>query len=348
MTDKSEQPLLRRLQSRLTVILAVMLVMGVIFAALLYQYATTPASASQDGQVVEIKPGMTLKQVAHFLADKELLSEPSTFMLYTYLQGEQNHIQAGEYRFSPSMPPRDILEALTSGMAVLYTVTIPEGYRITDIAGLLEAKGLVDKPAFIEATRNRELLESLHIPSGSLEGYLYPETYKFSKAGGARRIVQTLLDTFKERVLQPERVQQAEAMQFTFHEIITLASLIEKETGLGKERKLISSVFHNRLAKKMRLQTDPTVIYAMVNFDGNIRKKDLSIDSPYNTYKHFGLPPGPIASPGLESIQAALDPEESDFLYFVSRKDGSHQFSTNYKDHVRAVQKYQLSHRVRG
>ncbi|MCH8932215.1 MAG: endolytic transglycosylase MltG [Nitrospinae bacterium] len=348
MTDKSEQPLLRRLQSRLTVILAVMLVMGVIFAALLYQYATTPASASQDGQVVEIKPGMTLKQVAHFLADKELLSEPSTFMLYTYLQGEQNHIQAGEYRFSPSMPPRDILEALTSGMAVLYTVTIPEGYRITDIAGLLEAKGLVDKPAFIEATRNRELLESLHIPSGSLEGYLYPETYKFSKAGGARRIVQTLLDTFKERVLQPERVQQAEAMQFTFHEIITLASLIEKETGLGKERKLISSVFHNRLAKKMRLQTDPTVIYAMVNFDGNIRKKDLSIDSPYNTYKHFGLPPGPIASPGLESIQAALDPEETDFLYFVSRKDGSHQFSTNYKDHVRAVQKYQLSHRVRG
>lgn len=348
MTDKSEQPLLRRLQSRLTVILAVMLVMGVIFAALLYQYATTPASASQDGQVVEIKPGMTLKQVAHFLADKELLSEPSTFMLYTYLQGEQNHIQAGEYRFSPSMPPRDILEALTSGMAVLYTVTIPEGYRITDIAGLLEAKGLVDKPAFIEATRNRELLESLHIPSGSLEGYLYPETYKFSKAGGARRIVQTLLDTFKERVLQPERVQQAEAMQFTFHEIITLASLIEKETGLGKERKLISSVFHNRLAKKMRLQTDPTVIYAMVNFDGNIRKKDLSIDSPYNTYKHFGLPPGPIASPGLESIQAALDPEESDFLYFVSRKDGSHQFSTNYKDHIRAVQKYQLSHRVRG
>ncbi len=348
MTDKSQQPLLRRLQSRLTVILAVMLVMGVIFAALLYQYATTPASASQDGQVVEIKPGMTLKQVAHLLADKELLSEPSTFMLYTYLQGEQNHIQAGEYRFSPSMPPRDILEALTSGMAVLYTVTIPEGYRITDIADLLEAKGLVDKPAFIEATRNRELLESLHISSGSLEGYLYPETYKFSKAGGARRIVQTLLDTFKERVLQPERVQQAEAMQFTFHEIVTLASLIEKETGLGKERKLISSVFHNRLAKKMRLQTDPTVIYAMVNFDGNIRKKDLSIDSPYNTYKHFGLPPGPIASPGLESIQAALDPEETDFLYFVSRKDGSHQFSTNYKDHIRAVQKYQLSHRVRG
>ena len=347
MADKSEKSWLRRLKSRVIAILAVMGVTGAIFVALLYQYATTPASASPDEQVVEIKPGMTLKRVAHFLADKELLREPSNFMLYTYLQGEQNRIQAGEYRLSPSMPPRDILEALTSGMAVLYRVTIPEGYRITEIADLLAAKGLVDKAAFIEATRNRELLASLHIPSDSLEGYLYPETYQFSKAAGAPRIVQTLLDTFKERVLQPDRVQQVEAMQFTFHEIITLASLIEKETGLGKERKLISSVFHNRLVKKMRLQTDPTVIYAMADFDGNIRKKDLSIDSPYNTYKHFGLPPGPIASPGLESIQAAMDPEESAFLYFVSRKNGSHQFSTNYKDHTSAVRKYQLSHRAR-
>lgn len=347
MAGKSEKPLRHRLKSRVMVILAVMLVTGIIFAAFVYQYATTPASASPDEQVVEIKPGMTLKKVAHFLADKELLKEPSNFMLYTYLQGEQNRIQAGEYRLSPSMPPREILEALTSGMAVLYVVTIPEGYRITEIADLLEAKGLAEKAAFIEATRDQELLDSMHIPSGSLEGYLYPETYRFSKAAGARRIVQTLLDTFKERVLQPERVQQVEAMQFTLHEIVTLASLIEKETGLGKERKLISSVFHNRLIKKMRLQTDPTVIYAMADFDGNIRKKDLSIDSPYNTYKHFGLPPGPIASPGLESIQAAMNPEESAFLYFVSRKNGSHQFSTNYKDHTRAVRKYQLSHRAR-
>ncbi len=347
MADKSEKSWLRPLKSRVMVILAVMLVTGIIFAAFVYQYATTPASASPDEQVVEIKPGMTLKKVAHFLADKELLKEPSNFMLYTYLQGEQNRIQAGEYRLSPSMPPRDILEALTSGMAVLYVVTIPEGYRITEIADLLETKGLAEKAAFIEATRNQELLDSMHIPSGSLEGYLYPETYRFSKAAGARRIVQTLLDTFKERVLQSERVQQVKAMQFTFHEIVTLASLIEKETGLGKERTLISSVFHNRLIKKMRLQTDPTVIYAMADFDGNIRKKDLSIDSPYNTYKHFGLPPGPIASPGLESIQAAMNPEESAFLYFVSRKNGSHQFSTNYKDHTRAVRKYQLSHRAR-
>ncbi len=143
-------------------------------------------------------------------------------------------------------------------------------------------------------------------------------------------------------------IEQAKEVNLTFHQAITLASLIEKETGLGRERKLISSVFHNRLKQKMRLQTDPTVIYAISDFDGNIRKKDLSIDSPYNTYKYYGLPPGPIASPGLDSIMAALRPEKSKYLYFVSRKDGSHQFSTNYKDHTRAVEKYQLNRRIRG
>ena len=151
-----------------------------------------------------------------------------------------------------------------------------------------------------------------------------------------------MLNTFKEQVAAPELMDRAKAVNLSFHQIVTLASLIEKETGIDEERKIISSVFHNRLKKNMRLQTDPTVIYAISNFDGNIRKKDLSIDSPYNTYKYGGLPPGPIASPGLQSILAALAPNDTDYLYFVSRKDGSHQFSSNLIDHNRAVQKYQL------
>ena len=349
MIDRPEKSFRQRLQTRLILFFSVMLIAGIIFIVLLYNYGNTPASTSPVEQVVTIEPGMTLRQVSNFLADRKLLDEPSAFVLYTYLQGKQNRIQAGEYRFSPSVPPWKILESLTNGTAILYTVTIPEGYRITEIAELLEKKGLVNKEAFITETRNKKLMKALQIPSGdSLEGYLYPETYKFTKGVGAKKIVQTLIDTFRERVQKPELMQQANAGKLTFHEIVTLASLIEKETGLGAERKLISSVFHNRLARKMRLQTDPTVIYAMVNFDGNIRKKDLSIDSPYNTYKYFGLPPGPIASPGLESIRAALEPDHSDYLYFVSRKNGSHQFSTNYKDHNRAVQKYQLNRRVRG
>ena len=349
MSDRPTKSFRQRLRTKLILFFSVMLVTGIVFIVLLYNYGNTPASTSPVEQVVEIKSGMTLRQVAHFLADKKLLDEPSAFVLYTYLQGKQNHIQAGEYRFSPSVPPWKILDSLTNGSAILYTVTIPEGYRITEIAELFEKKGLVSKEKFIAETRNKELLEALQISSGgSLEGYLYPETYKFTKAVGAKKIIKTMVDTFKERVQKPELMQQASSGKLTFHEIITLASLIEKETGLGTERKLISSVFHNRLVKKMRLQTDPTVIYAMVNFDGNIRKKDLSIDSPYNTYKYFGLPPGPIASPGLDSIRAALDPEDSDYLYFVSRKNGSHQFSTNYKDHTRAVRKYQLNHRAKG
>ena len=349
MVDQPSKSFRQRLRTRLILFLSVMGITGIVFIVLLYNYGNTPAGTSKLEQIVEIKPGMTLRQVSNYLADKKLLDEPSAFVLYTYLQGKQNRIKTGEYQFSPSVPPWKILESLTNGTGILYTVTIPEGYRITEIAELLEKKGLVSKEEFIAETRNKELLEAFNISSSnSLEGYLYPETYKFSKSVGARKIVKILVDTFKQRVQKPELMQQAKAGKLSFHEIVTLASLIEKETGLGTERKLISSVFHNRLVKKMRLQTDPTVIYAMVNFDGNIRKKDLSIDSPYNTYKYFGLPPGPIASPGLDSIRAAMDPDHSDYLYFVSRKNGSHQFSTNYKDHTRAVQKYQLNRRASG
>ena len=349
MVDQSSKSFRQRLRTRLILFFSVMGFTGVVFIGLLYNYGNTPAGTSKVEQVVEIKPGMTLRQVSNHLAKNKLLDEPSAFVLYTYLQGKQNRIKTGEYQFSPSVPPWKILESLTNGKGILYTVTIPEGYRITEIAELFEKKGLANKEEFIAETRNKELLEAFNISSSdSLEGYLYPETYKFSKSAGAKRIIKTLVDTFKQRVQKPELMQQAKAGKLTFHEIVTLASLIEKETGLGTERKLISSVFHNRLVKKMRLQTDPTVIYAMVNFDGNIRKKDLSIDSPYNTYKYHGLPPGPIASPGLDSIRAALEPDHSDYLYFVSRKNGSHQFSTNYKDHNRAVQKYQLNRRANG
>ena len=349
MVDQPEKSFRQRLRSRLILFFSVMLIAGLVFIVLLYNYGNTPAGTSTIEQIVEIKPGMTLRQVSNHLAERKLLDEPSAFVLYTYLQGKQNRIKTGEYLFSPSVPPWKILESLANGTGILYTVTIPEGYRITEIADLFEKKGLASKEEFIAEAQNEELLKEFNIsPGGSLEGYLYPETYKFSKAVGAKKIVSTLVDTFKKRVQKPELLQQAKSGKLTFHEIVTLASLIEKETGLGAERKLISSVFHNRLVKKMRLQTDPTVIYAIANFDGNIRKKDLSIDSPYNTYKHHGLPPGPIASPGLDSIRAAMEPENSDYLYFVSRKNGSHQFSTNYEDHTRAVQKYQLNHQNNG
>lgn len=318
------------------------LVLVWIVISVFYYQGSRPVSEESQTRVFKIQPGMTLKQVAHELSRQGLIHSPKTFQAIAYIQNKETQVMAGEFSLSPSMLPSEIILRITSGKTVLYSVTIPEGYRITEIAALLHSAGLADSESFIRQTRDESLIRSLGIPTDSLEGYLFPETYHFSKFTPESKIVQKMVDTFKEQVSKPQLLKSAKESPLSWHKIITLASLIEKETGLDSERKLISSVFHNRLRKNMRLQTDPTVIYAIEKFNGNIRKKDLKIDSPYNTYRYKGLPPGPIASPGIKSIVAALSPVESDQLYFVSRKNGSHHFSSNLREHNRAVQKYQL------
>ena len=313
-----------------------------IVIGLFYYQASRPASEKNQTMIFEIQPGMTLKQVALELSRQGLIRSPSAFQAIAYIQAKQKQVMVGEFSLSPSMPPSKILLQITSGKTILHPVTIPEGYRITEIATLLHSEGLADKEFFIRQTRDKSLIRPLGIPADSLEGYLFPETYHFSKFTPEKKIVQKMVDTFREQVLIPQLLMSAKKSSLSWHEIITLASLIEKETGLDSERKIISSVFHNRLRKNMRLQTDPTVIYAMGKFDGNIRKRDLKIDSPYNTYRYKGLPPGPIANPGLKSIVAAISPIKSDHLYFVSRQDGSHHFSSTLIEHNLAVQKYQL------
>lgn len=309
---------------------------------LAYSQATRPVSLEANPVIFEIEKGMTLKRIAQTLGERQLIHSPSAFRLLAFFKNKQSQIHAGEFELSPSMTPGEILQRITSGQTVLYTVTIPEGYRITEIAALFAEKGLVDAETFIQLSESEELAHSLGIQEKNLEGYLYPETYSFSKNTGEKKIIQTMVETFNARILKPEYIERAKETGFTFHEIITLAALIEKETGKDEERKLISSVFHNRLKKKMRLQCDPTVIYIIKDFDGNLRKRDLFLDSPYNTYRYSGLPPGPIASPGKGSIEAALFPADTDHLYFVSKQDGSHQFTSNLVDHNRAVRKYQL------
>jgi UPF0755 protein len=309
---------------------------------LFYYQGSQPAGDDKEPRVFEVQPGMTLKQVALDLAQQGLIRSPSAFQAIAYIQSKQKQVMVGEFNLSPSMLPSEILLRITSGKTVLHPITIPEGYRISEIAALLHSKGLADSQKFISQTRDKNIIRSLGIPADNLEGYLFPETYHFSKFTAEKKIVQKMATTFKEQVFKPQILKRAKESSLSWHEIITLASLIEKETGLDSERKVISSVFHNRLRKNMRLQTDPTVIFAMENFDGNIRKKDLKIDSPYNTYRYKGLPPGPIANPGLKSILAAMSPIESGHLYFVSRQDGSHHFSATLIEHNQAVQKYQL------
>ncbi len=319
------------------------LVLVWIVVGLFYYQGSHPVSQDIQARVFEVQPGMSLKQVAQELSLKGLIRSPSVFQAIAYIQSKQTQIMIGEYSLSPSMLPSEILQRITSGQTVLHPITIPEGYRITEIATLLQSEGLANKEIFIQQTRDKDLIKSLDISAENLEGYLFPETYHFSKFTQEKKIVKTMVATFKEKVLKPQLLKKAQESSLSWHKIITLASLIEKETGLDSERKIISSVFHNRLKKNMRLQTDPTVIYAIEKFDGNIRKRDLKIDSPYNTYRYKGLPPGPIANPGLKSIVAAISPIESEYLYFVSRKDGSHHFSPTLKEHNRAVQKYQLN-----
>jgi UPF0755 protein len=324
---------------------ALALISFVIFSVFYFIYACLPVSTEYKSVIIEIQPGMNLKQVTQVLSKNNLVNSPRAFRFLTWLENKENHIQVGEFELSPSLASGEILQIITSGKTHLHSVTIPEGYRITEIAAVVSAKGLTTEEEFLLESEKKELIEDLNIPTESLEGYLFPETYHFGKFLGTKKIIKNMIDTFKQRVMTPEILDRAKEMDMTIHETITLASLIEKETGLQSERSLISSVFHNRLKRNMLLQTDPTVIYAMSNFDGNIRKKDLSIDSPYNTYKYPGLPPGPIASPGLESILAALHPVESKFLYFVSRQDGSHHFSNSLVEHNRAVHRYQIRKR---
>ena len=297
-------------------------------------------SDNTQPQVFEVKSGMTLKQVSQELFRQNLIRSANAFQAIALIQDKEKLIKVGEYYISPSMLPAEILQRITSGKTVLHSITIPEGYRITEIANLLEEKDLADKNIFLQEAKNVELLEG--IPTSSLEGYLFPDTYHFGKRTTEATIINKMVETFKERALKQEFLKRAEDLGFSYHEIITLASLIEKETGKDSERKQISSVFHNRLKKNMLLQTDPTVIYVIDIFDGNIRKRDLNIDSPYNTYRYKGLPPGPIANPGLKSIIAALYPATTSNLYFVSKQDGSHKFSATLNEHNRAVQKYQL------
>jgi UPF0755 protein len=223
----------------------------------------------------------------------------------------------------------------------LYKLTVPEGYNQDQIAALVASAGFTSAEVFLKACTDPHLIQSKGIAAKDLEGYLFPDTYYFPRPAAPETIISAMVQNFWS-VFTDEMKKRADQMNLSIHKTVTLASIIEKETGVATERPLISSVFHNRLKKRMRLESDPTVIYGIEDFDGNLTRKHLKTYTPYNTYRIKGLPPGPIANPGKEAIEAALYPAESDYLFFVSRKDRTHHFSTNLSDHNKAVRRYQL------
>jgi UPF0755 protein len=291
-------------------------------------------------QIVVVPEGSSFQQVATLLKQEHLIRSRSIFLLLGKARDRERKIRPGEYELDGGMTPQEILTKLLAGKVVLHSLTIPEGYTLSQITELLSATGLTDSAEFSKLVRDRTYVGTLGIEADSLEGYLYPETYYFPKGTKAKDLIRAMVDEL-HRVWTPEMQQQADRLRLSLHQVLTLASVIEKETGVKGERELIAAVFHNRLRKKIPLQSDPTVIYGLTSFDGNIHKRDLSNPSPYNTYRVQGLPPGPIASPGADAIRATLFPAPAPYLYFVSRNDGSHHFSSTLEEHNRAVEKYQ-------
>ncbi len=330
---------------KLGFILLVLLILCIGIIGLLYMqlmsWADHPMSLQRQDRRFTISSGQDLKNTAAALRQAGLVTDALRFTLLTRLEKKDTQLKAGEYFLSTTMTPREILGQLVEGRVHLYRLTIPEGYNLVQIAAAVDAAGLADEACFLKATRDPDLTAKLGIDAASLEGYLFPDTYYFPRGLDVTTIITTLVKQFRI-AFKPEWIERAEALNMNVHEVVTLASIIEKETGAAKERPLISSVFHNRLKKGMRLETDPTVIYGIPDFDGNIRRHHLETHTPYNTYKIKGLPPGPIASPGALAMEAALFPAETNYLFFVSKKDGTHQFSTNIGDHNAAVRKYQL------
>jgi UPF0755 protein len=255
---------------------------------------------------------------------------------------DDKRVKAGEYLLSARLAPARIIEMMVGGKVILYKATIPEGYTLRQIAAVVAETKLVTTEDFLKVAEDAERVRSEGIEAETFEGYLFPDTYYFPKDAGPEKIVTAMVRRFHS-VFGPEWKNRANELGFSVHEIVTLASIIEKETGLPAERPIISSVFHNRLKKRMRLESDPTVIYGIDGFKGNITRKDLTAERPYNTYRIRGLPPGPIATPGARALEAALFPADTVYLFFVSKNDNSHQFSKNIIDHNRAVGKYQLN-----
>ena len=319
-----------------------LLVLGTLLWDNFSRFLSPPPATNPPARIVRIEPGMGLQTVAHQLAQEGIIDAPYKFMLLAWVKGLGKKIQWGDFELHTGMPPGIVLEYLTTGYSMLKRVTFPEGFTLQQIARRLSENNLVEEKAFLASAGDPQWLDQLGIEGPSLEGYLFPDTYVFHRGMSVQAIQKKMVQRFKEVL---DGLRKGEEIKDTLSQkkIVTLASIVEKESALHSERPLVASVFYNRLKKGMALQSDPTVIYGIRDFNGDLTKKDLLTPTAYNTYVKPGLPPGPIANPGKDSLEAVLHPAQSDYLYFVSKKDGSHYFSKKLKDHNRAVARYQLS-----
>ncbi len=321
-----------------------LLAAALVVVAYVSGFLLTPRQGHSEVVEVEVRRGDTFTAVARDLHRQGLVSRPRMFALWARLRGLDTRVHRGIYRFEGAVSPAAVLDGLVRGRTVFHKVTVPEGFTVRQVGRLLARRGLVTPERFAAAVSEPALLASLR--TGSLEGYLFPSTYHFRVLATEEEMVKTMFTEFED-TFTPEMEARARELGMTRHEAVTLASIIEKEGGPVDEFPLVSAVFHNRLKRGMRLQSDPTVIYGLEDFDGNLTRRHLRRPDPYNTYRIRGLPPGPIANPGRAAMTAALFPADVGYLYFVSRNDGSHHFSHSLREHNRAVAKYQRNRHQR-
>jgi UPF0755 protein len=298
----------------------------------------TPAPLPPGGAVVSVAPGEPFGVTSARLYAAGVVRHPRILRLWARWQGLDRLVRNGEYRFDEALAPVDVLARLRSPAAALHRVTIPEGSTLRQTATLLAAAGFGGADQFRCLAHDPDFLVELDVPASGLEGYLFPDTYAFAWSSTPAEILRAMVNHFRDQAaaLRPQRI----AARMSEQDMVVLASLIEKETGAAQERALVSAVFHNRLRIGMMLQSDPTAVYGR-DGGGVPTAADLTIDTPYNTYRYPGLPPGPICNPGRSALDAALAPAAVPYLYFVARKDGTHEFSTTLEQHNRAVERFQ-------
>lgn len=277
-------------------------------------------------KIINIPSGSNAKEIVNILEENKVIRKNNyIFRILIKVSKLEERLKYGEYNLSPAMNMLQILDKLVRGEVILYRITIPEGYTYTQIAELLDEKEIIERESFINLVKDSEK---------SWEGYLFPDTYEVPKRYGSENMLKLLLSNFNH-VVDEKLKDKAEEIGFSMEEIITLASIIEKEAKFAEEKRKISSVFHNRLKKDMKLQSCATIQYILGKPKEILEESDLKIDSPYNTYLYKGLPPGPICNPGLDSIKAAIEPAEEDYLYFVLGENGRHIFSKTYQEHLK-------------
>jgi UPF0755 protein len=294
--------------------------------------------------LVEIPSGTGTLSIGTRLVAAGIVRDARTFRIAVWRSGRARQLQAGEYRFDRPMSPLEVVDKIARGDIDVVPLTFPEGLTIAEMAQRFQAAGFGSASDFTQAARDASLVRDVDAEAHDLEGYLFPSTYSLPRRTEAATVVRMMVARFNA-ALTPDLREAARARDVTVRQLVTLASIVEKETGRTDERPLVASVYANRLRIGMPLQCDPTVIYALLRqgrYDGNLRRADLQLDSPYNTYRYPGLPPGPIAAPGEGSLRAAAVPSASDFLYFVSRNDGSHVFARSLPEHSRNVRRFQV------